>query len=123
MKILVVLLVASALAAQDQPPASNAPVLNGAVSGIVRDKNTGQPLAGYSVSTYTGAMWVGNTLIGSRATKEVISTTDESGHYRLADLPAGAYVIAVSNPSRRGGSRTEKHVATNGHDLNGINLT
>ena len=122
MKMFVVLLVAGALAAQDQPPATNAPVLNGAVSGIVRDKNTGQPLAGYSVSTYTGAAWVGNTITMSRATKEVISTTDESGHYRLADLPAGAYVIAVSNPSRRGGSRTEKHVATNGHDLNGINF-
>ena len=77
-----------ALAAQDAPPTSNAPVLNASVSGIVRDKNTGQPLADYVVSTYTGATWVNNAILMSSTTKPVQTVTDESGHYKLSDLPA-----------------------------------
>jgi hypothetical protein len=87
--------IGAALFAQDAPPASKAPVLNAAVSGIVRDKNTGQPLAGYTVSTYVGATWIANAIQMNSGIKQVQVTTDESGRYRLADLPAAPYRLSA----------------------------
>jgi hypothetical protein len=104
------------LAAQDAPPTSKAPVLNGAITGIVRDKNTGKALANYTVSTYAGATWVANTILMDSSTKEVKSTTDESGHYSLPNLPGAPYRIAARD-SRSFGSEVTKHVIMSGHDL------
>ena len=79
-------------------------------------KEHGKPLAGYAVSTYAGATWVANTILMSSDTKEVKSTTDESGRYRLPDLPAAPYRLRAGNP-HGGGSEVTKHVILSGHDL------
>src|SRR4051812_1648432 len=96
-----------AATAQDQ--VKPAPVLNAAVSGIVRDKGTGQPLADYTVSVQVNATWHGNTIVMKSSTKEVKSTTDESGHYRLGDLPPAAYRISARD-SRNFSATVTRHV-------------
>lgn len=121
MKLLTLILLCALLPAQDAPPTSNAPVPNAAVSGIVRDKNTGKPVPGYTVSTYVGATWIANTIIMPSGSKSVTSTTDESGRYRLADLPAAPYRIQVRN-SHGGASEVTKSIVMNGHDLNDLNF-
>ena len=118
---IIILTVCAAALAQDAPPAPNAPVLNAAVSGIVRDKNTGKPLADYMVSTYTGVTWVGNTVLMPAGSKDVKATTDESGHYRISDLPAGPYRITARNPHGRVTGVT-KHIALSGHDIEDLNF-
>jgi Carboxypeptidase regulatory-like domain len=114
--------IGAALFAQDAPPASKAPVLNAAVSGIVRDKNTGQPLAGYTVSTSVGATWIANTIQMNSNTKQVRVTTDESGRYRLGDLPAAPYRLSARSAKGGFGSVVTKSVVLNGHDVDDINF-
>jgi hypothetical protein len=115
------ILLGMVLMAQDPPPPTNAPVLNAAVSGIVRDRNTGKPLAGYTVSTTVGATWIGNTVVMSAGSKDVKSSTDETGRYRLADLPAAPYMIMARN-SHGGFTTVEKSVVLDGHDINDLNF-
>ena len=105
--------VIAALFAQDPP---KAPVLNASISGIVRDKFTGRPLAGYVVSTTVSSVPAANI-----ASRDVKMTTDESGRYKLADLPAATYTITANN-SRSFGSEVSKRIALNGHDLEDINF-
>jgi hypothetical protein len=115
-------MISAALFAQDAPPASKAPVLNAAVSGIVRDKNTGQPLAGYTVSTYVGATWIANAIQMNSGTKQVRVTTDESGRYRLGDLPAAPYRLSARSAKGGFGSMVTRSVILNGHDVDDINF-
>ena len=86
------------------------------VSGVVRDKTSGQPLAGYTISTYINAGWMDNTPITSAATKEVKSTSDAAGRYKLTGLPPGSYRVRVRNPL---GSPNDavRQVTVNGSDL------
>ena len=116
------LVIFMALLAQDAPPTATIPILNAAVSGTVRDKNTGKPLAGYTVSTYVGATWIANTIQMSSGTKEVKATTDESGHYKLTDLPAAPYRITARDSRGGFGSDVTKHIILNGHDLEDLNF-
>jgi hypothetical protein len=118
---LIILTVCAAALAQDAPPTSKTPVLNAAVSGTVRDKNTGKPLADYMVSTYIGVTWVGNTVVIPAGSKDVKATTDESGHYRISDLPPGPYRIMARNSHGRITGVT-KHIALNGHDIEDLNF-
>ena len=59
------------------------PALWGTLSGVVRD-SAGAPLAGALVY-----------LSGTQYS----ATSDESGHYRIAAVPAGSYSLAFSHPS------------------------
>jgi hypothetical protein len=112
-----VALIGVAAFAQDAPPTANAPVLNASVSGVVRDKRTGKPLEGYSVSTYVGATWIANAIQMSSTTKPVQSITDASGRYRIADLPATPYRITARDSKGGFGAEVTKHVVLSGHDL------
>ena len=107
------LLAACTLQAQKLPNAS--------VSGMVRDAVTGQPLAKYNVSTYVNAAWGNNTLYTSPTTKQVNSVTDEQGHYKLSDLPAGTYRIQAASAESFGVSMT-KVVNVSGQDIEDINF-
>ena len=93
---------------------------NSAVSGIVKD-TTGHPLANYSVSTDVNATWVDDTIVPSRETRSVESTTDAQGRYRLSDLPAGEYrILARSAESFL--SMVTRRVTVAGRDLDGIDF-
>jgi len=87
----------------------------------VKDKITGQPLANYTVSTSVNATWVGDTVLQSSNTKEVKSTTDSSGQYKLMDLPPGSYRIAARD-SQRPGNAIARRVAVNGSDVANIDF-
>jgi protocatechuate 3,4-dioxygenase beta subunit len=85
---------------------------NAAVSGVVKDKVSGRPLANYTVSTW---------LRGQQ--KDVASTTDPSGRYKLMDLPPGAYRITANNAQRQGfGQEVARHVAVNGSDVENVDF-
>ena len=107
-------LAAGALAAQTG-------ITNASVSGVVKDRVTGKPLANYTVSTSMNVTWVGDTVVQSKATKDVSSTTDSSGVYKLADLPPGSYRVFVTGP-QRGGGNLSRRVAVNGTDVDNIDF-
>ena len=67
----------------------------GSIAGTVRDAATGDPIAGVTVTAYTGAgaTNVQLTLIGTATT-----STDRLGRFLLENLGAGDYFIATSNP-------------------------
>ena len=113
------LLAFSALAAGVM--AAQTAVTNASVSGVVKDKITGQPLANYTVSTSVNVTWVGDAVLQSSSTRDVTSTTDSSGHYKLMDLPPGSYSIDARDAQRFGGLLTRR-VAVNGSDLENINF-
>ena len=89
-----------------QDGASQASSPNASISGTVKDSVTGKPLANYSVSTEVNATWVNNTIITKPDTKDVKSMTDESGRYKLSDLPPGHYRIAARDAQHFGGEVT-----------------
>src|SRR5258708_7846652 len=89
--------IAMAQPPNSQSPGSQTPAVNASVSGVVKDASTGMPLANYTVSTNVNATWVDNTILMRPETKEVNSTTDDRGRYKLSDLPPGQYRIHVSN--------------------------
>ena len=104
-----------------QTPASQTAIATASVSGVVKDAVTRQPLRDYTVSTQVNATWVGNTILMNASTREVSSTTDQQGRYKLSDLPAGEYRIDARN-AQRFGSQTTKHIALAGHDLEGLDF-
>ena len=85
--------------------AAQTAVPNAAVSGTVKDKITGQPLANYTVAT---------SVKGRQ--KEATVTTDSSGRYKLADLPPGTYRIAVRN-GQHFGRESVRRTEVNGADV------
>jgi hypothetical protein len=91
------------------------------VSGVVKDKITGQPLANHIVSTFTNSTWVGNTIVQSSGTKQVQSTTDSSGRYKLEALPPGLYRISERDAVTFG-SDHPRSVVLNGTDLENIDF-
>ena len=99
------------------------PVTNAGISGMVREKGTGRPLKNFTVSTFVNTTWVGKTMLESSngQSRPVQATTDESGHYRLGDLPAGSYRIAARDPVHFG-STVSRTVQLAGHDLDDINF-
>jgi hypothetical protein len=121
-RALILLALAAALRAQI-PVAQPAPPANeAAVSGIVRDKGTGNPLAHYVVSTEIHSIWFGNAIVQSPSSRTVQSTTDETGKYRLSGLPAGDYRITVIHSERGFRSMITRNIALAGHDLEDINF-
>ena len=112
-----ILVLASGAAAAQQTAATQ----NASISGVVKDKITGKPLANYAVSTYTNSTWVGDTIFQSAATRQVQSTTDSSGRYRLSDLAPGLYRIDAQN-AERFGPGLERRVMLAGHDLDNIDF-
>ena len=108
-----------AVAAFAQPPA---PAANAAVSGVVRDSVTGEPLANYNVSTDIGVTWVGNAVFQSRNMREVKSVTDESGRYQLSGLPPGTYRISASNSESPGLSGLERRITVGGRDIDHVDF-
>jgi hypothetical protein len=91
------------------------------VSGVVKDAVSGEPLAGYNVSTYTNVTWVGDSIFMSPTHKEVKSVTDAYGRYKLSGLPPGPYRIEAGNAAVFGNSMT-KRVTLAGQDLEGIDF-
>ena len=81
---------------------------NGWVSGVVKDKVTGQPLAHYTVSTNPG-------------NKELTSTTDSSGRYRLSGLAPGSYRFTARD-SQRAGNDFTREVVLSGSGLDNIDF-
>lgn len=90
------------------------------VSGLVMDKASGKPLANYAVSTMLNVRWVGNTVVQSANTKDVSSTTDSSGRYKLAGLPTGTYRITAR--PQRAMSGASREVVVNGSDVEHIDF-
>jgi hypothetical protein len=113
-RILAIGLAAGALMAQST-------ATNSAVSGVVKDRATGQPLANYTVSTSINVTYVGDTVIQTRATKDVTSITDSSGRYKLLDLPTGEHRIEARDAQRFGSSLT-RHITTGGVDIEGVDF-
>jgi hypothetical protein len=75
------------------------------ISGKVVDRETGEPLAGWSVLAWYWRVESGsrNLLPGS----SVGGRTDKDGHYEIRDLPAGEYVLSCfrrSNPFQPAGT-------------------
>jgi Carboxypeptidase regulatory-like domain len=119
MRLVAFLLAASAACAQTTPP----PSANAAISGVVRDRGTGQPLADFTVSTSVNVTLVNNTTVMSPNTRDVQSTTDAQGRYRLGDLPPGPYRISARAPGSRGFfSQVTRNVTLAGHDLENIDF-
>ncbi len=115
-RLLILVLAAGAAAAQQTTATPNA-----SISGVLKDKITGKPLANYIVSTYTNVTWVGDTVTETAATKQVQSTTDSSGRYRLSDLAPGLYRLDAQN-AQRFGPGLERRVTLAGHDLDNIDF-
>ena len=87
-------------------------ITNASVSGMVKDKVTGRPLANYTVSTPVRGR-----------EKDAASTTDYSGRYRLMDLPPGTYRLSANSSQRIGfGQEVARHVAVNGSDVENIDF-
>jgi len=107
-------LAAATLAAQTNIP-------NAAVSGVVKDKITGQPLANYTVSTFVNVTWIGDMVLQSSNTRQASSTTDSSGRYKLTDLPPGAYRIMARDAQHPGDFLT-RYVAVSGSDIENIDF-
>lgn len=116
--LMIAVVVARTLLAQATPAMV---ATNSAVSGVVKDQTTGQPLANYTVSTSINVTWVGNTVIQNKSTKDVNATTDSSGRYKLVDLPPAEYRIEARDAQRFGSSVT-RHVTTAGVDIDGIDF-
>ena len=107
-----------------QQPAEPAPAAtNAAISGVVRNKSTGAPLKGYSVSTYVNATWSGNSITMTATTKQVVAKTDEQGHYRLGDLPPAQYRILMQGPEGFFGASSNRTVVLAGQDVDGIDFS
>ena len=70
---------ALALAAVAQTAAPQAKTASASISGTVRDRATGAPLANYTVRASRGSGPGGS----------VAADTDDLGHYELTDLPPG----------------------------------
>lgn len=105
-----------------QTAASQRPAASASVTGVVRDKGTGKPLANYAVSTSINATWVNDTIVMSGETRQVSAITDEQGRYKLTDLPPGVYRIQAYDPTRMG-AWTARRVTLAANDLNGIDFS
>ncbi len=57
----------------------------GTISGIVRDKDTGQPIAGV-------------TVVAQGPQGELAEVTDDRGDYTITDVPAGKYLVVFFTP-------------------------
>jgi hypothetical protein len=115
----------AALAAQTMPvqtPSNGAPAVNAGISGVVKDKGTGAPLKDYTVSTYVNATWANGGISMGPATKQVTSTTDEQGQYRLKDLPPAQYHVQARSAQGFAGGQT-RIVTVAGHDLENIDFS
>lgn len=115
-RVTVFLLAAISASAQSSGPATDA-----AVSGVVKDAVTGEPLANFNVSTYLGVTWVGNTVVMPGSSRQLNSVTDENGRYRLAGLPPGPYRIQARSAETFGSPLTRR-ITVAGHDLENIDF-
>ncbi len=98
------------------------PPVNVSISGMVKDANSGKPLANYLVSTDVNATWVDNTILMSPSTKRVQAMTDDTGRYKLNDLPPGPYRVHASDPQSFGHD-VVRSVALPGNDIDGIDFS
>jgi len=114
---------ASFVIGQQAPSLNPAPATtNASISGIVRDAGTGTPLPNYIVATDVNATWVDNAIIETKTTREIRSTTDDQGRYKLNDLPPDRYRVTVTNPQRGFLTSVTKTITLNGASLDGINF-
>jgi hypothetical protein len=72
-------------------PDANIPIFRpGAIGGTLTDEN-GEPLVGAHVRVLARISVVGTTHLASSGS----TTTDDRGHYRIANLPPGTYLVNV----------------------------
>lgn len=109
--------IVASLAMAQTPVAST----NAGISGIVKDKTTGTPMKDYVVSTYVNAVWANGGITMSPTSKQVTSTTDEHGAYKLNDLPPAQYHVMARSAQGFGGGLT-RIVTVAGHDIEGIDF-
>jgi hypothetical protein len=96
------------------------PAADAAISGVVKDFGTGQPLANYNVSTYVNVTWLGDTLLMGKG-KQVQSVTDDEGRYRIPSLPPGPYRLEATD-AKGFGNEVERRVTLSGQDLDHIDF-
>jgi len=107
--------------ASAQTPTATSPTLNRSVSGAVKARGTGTPLADYEVSTDITITSTENGVTSSTS-KEVKTTTDKNGSYQLSDLPPGQYRIGVRHPQHFG-TQLSKRVTLAGQDLEHLDFS
>jgi hypothetical protein len=117
-----ILLSAIPLLSPAQTNSGQIQAVNASISGIVKDKNTGAPLKDYTVSTYVNATWANGGITMTASTKNITSTTDEQGQYRLSGLPPAQYHVLARNAQGGFAQQVTRIVTVAGHDLEGINF-
>lgn len=122
MKSALLLLLAILPAISQTPPSPAQIAANAAIGGVVRDKATGAPLKDYVVSTYVNATWYENGITMTPATKQITTTTDEHGQYRLGDLPAAQYRVMAQSPQGAGRLSMTRVVTLAGTDVEGVDF-
>lgn len=106
MTVLVALLFLAQTVQRDTPKTA-------AISGTVLDAITGRPLPKYTVSTNISAP--GNS-------QQILVTTDDSGLYRLADLPPATYTVVARNAADFGMETVVRRAALAGTDIDKIDF-
>ncbi len=64
----------------------SANVFAGTITGLVRDSETYEPVAGATVAVAGATVAVGDK----------VALTDDNGEYSFSDLPAGTYVVTAN---------------------------
>ena len=117
-KWVAVALLAAGVAAAQQ---NQAEMQKASVSGVVRDATSGDPIAGYQVSTFTNSTWIGDTILEGQGWQRVAATTDSAGRYTLTGLAPGSYRI-MANDARNPSVGETRPVVLAGSNVDGIDF-
>lgn len=120
-KAFVSFLFAPLLVAQNPSPQPSQ-IVDASISGIVRDKGTGQPLPNFLVFTDTQSKLVAGTIFLARGSKRIEATTDANGKYRLSGLPADQYQVIARDSQGRKSEIVVRNISLSGQDVDNVNF-
>ncbi len=89
---------ACCLLAQDSKDISKQNNEFGSVSGVVLESITGDPVSGAVLSTSTNVRIINGLAVMGKETQERTTVTDQTGSYRLEQLPIGEYRVSARTP-------------------------